>query len=441
MQSKLGRFALAIYNAVTPDTTRKASTPEEIREMIAGGGGSEDFPHVTDGQALRVAAVYACVRLLSEAVGMLPVSLYRREGDKHVPAENHPLFDVLTAAPNGWQTPFEFFRGAMVHVLMRGNFYAQKVRVGNRIVALRPLNPAMTKPFVSDTGLITYKYNRGNGQIVQFSQEEILHYRGLSVDGVQGMAVLEAARNAIGLSVSTELHGAKLFKNGARPSGVLSHPSNLSKEAVERLKTDFDERYSGSSNAWRPMVLEEGMKWDQMQMTAEDSQFIDSRKFSRSEIAMFFGVPPHAIGDVERGTSWGSGIEQQNLGFLVHTLKPYLVNFAQATVRDLLPSGERGKYVVKFDTAELTRADFLARQNGLQIQRRNGVINVDEWRQVEGLNPINDEASQRREIIGGGNGSVDQSAALEPPAERKNQGEGERTRAGVVPFARDRRAA
>lgn len=372
-------------------------TPQELDRFFREYNGAGVLGPVSEAQAMRVSAVFACVRLLSDSVAMLPIDLFQKVGGKNVLAEADPLHHVLTVRPNSWQTPYEFKRTAMAHVLLKGNFYAKKNVWRGKVTDLIPLNPGLMLVEQEDDGELVYKYRRPNGVAVRYRQRDIFHLRGLCVDGVRGLSVLEAARNSVGVSIKTEQHAANLFSNGVRPSGVLESPDDLSEEAYERMRKDFEEKYVGSENAYRPMILEGGVTWKQMAMTAEDTQFIDQRKYSVSEIARFFGVPPHAIGDIDRGTSWGSGIEQQNVGFLIHTLGPYLVNIEQTCVRDLVPVSEQANFVVKFDTSLLTKPDFGTRQTGLQIMKRNGVINANEWRKSEGLEPIEDpEADEYR---------------------------------------------
>lgn len=393
-------------------------TADEVRALLAQAEGYDDGTGtVSDGQAMRVAAVWACVRLLSDALATLPVALYKTDGVRNTLARKHAVNRLLSVRPNNWQTPFEFQRMALAHVLLRGNFYAQKIVSQGRVVDLLPLVPSRVQVKQSNGYDIVYQYQLDRGTFKTFAQDEILHFRGLSVDGVRGLSVLEAARNSISLAVQTETHGRRLFTHGATPSGVLKHPKELSGEAIERLRAQFNDHVAGEENAHKPILLEDGLEWQQLSMTAEDTQFIDSRKFSRTEIAMFFGVPPHMIGDVERGTSWGSGIEQQSLGFLVYTLMPFIINFQQALVRDLLKPEEQMDYVVKYDTAMLTRADFKTRQDGLAIMRRNGVISANDWRKVEGLDPIQDEAADDYLADQTLTRPSDQSGASEEPAQ------------------------
>lgn len=369
------------------------------------------------GSVMGVAAVWACVNLLSGSISTLPIGLYRRKGDKLTLADDHPAHRVMALAPNGILTPAEFYQLLVVNVLLRGNFYAEKVVFNGKIQSLLPLESHLVEPKISRDGLLTYEYARPGRPKRTYRQDEILHVRGLTTDGLTGLSVIGAARRAIEGSIATERYGSSMFSNGARPSGVLEIDTELSEEAQARLKAQFDASYSGLENAHRTMVLEAGLKWKPVTLNAEDTQFIESRKFARSEIAMFFGVPPHLIGDIDRGTSWGSGIEQQNRGFLIYTLRSYLVKIAQAFARDLLQEKDRGKYVVKFDTSDLERADFGPRQTGLEVMRRNGVINANEWRRLEGLNPRDDEAADDYVNPAGQSGAQGDSPASESERE------------------------
>lgn len=373
---------------------RVAVTPDQISEMLGGMfRTTASGATVNSATAMQVGAVYACVRVLSDSVAMLPLVLQQTDTSGRTShAREHPVDRVLRVRPNSWQTPLEFKRMMMGHLALRGNAYAHVVRLGGKVQALIPLHPDQMRVEVETSGALVYRYRAGSDRETIYKQSEIMHLRNLSVDGVRGLSPIDAAREAIGLALQTERHGAKLFSNAATPAGVLKHPAKLSDEAADRLKASFDSRHAGVDNAHKTMLLEEGLTWEKLGLTAEESQFLESRKFQRNEVAMFFGVPPHMIGDIDRGTSWGSGIEQQGLGFVTYTLLPHLTNFAQAVARDLLTEAEQAQYSATFEVEALTRADFLTRQQGLQIMRRSGVINANEWRQREGLNPRADSA-------------------------------------------------
>lgn len=412
--SWFSRFRASVNSG--PQYTTLA-TPEQIREMLLaqqrGGAGS----------AMGVAAVWACVNLLSRSIATLPAAIYRRDkSGKFTIAEDNPVHRLVAVAPNQILSPFELFQILVAHLLLKGNFYAKKVMFSGKIQSLLQLDPDRMTVKMGADGYLEYHYARPNLPVQVFRQADILHVRGLTVDGLTGLSVVGAARRAIEGSVATERYGSTMFSNGAKPSGVLEIDTELSEEAQTRLRNQFDATYAGLENAHKTMVLEAGLKWKPITLNAEDTQFIESRKFARSEIAMFFGVPPHLIGDIDRGTSWGSGIEQQNRGFLIYTLRPYLANIAQAFIRDLMPEKDQAKYVMRFDTSDLERADFGPRQTGLEVMRRNGVINANEWRKIEGWNPRDDEAADDYVTPGAGQGTVDGNPADEVQAPDRQGG-------------------
>lgn len=400
------RVASAARYVFASQTTRERQIngPVELERAIRESNRAAGSI-VTPDSAMSIAAFYAGVGLLSESIGQLPMRLYEDKGESDELATTHPLFDLLAYEPNRLQSPFEFQRLIMDHLLKRGNFYALKGGT-TRLSELIPLPPDQMEPELDDRLLISYVRSMPDGRKKRYSASEILHIRALNSDGLKGLSVIQAAAKALGLALSGETHGAKQLENGVRADIALKHPKTLSDAAARRLRDSVAEQYTGAENWFKPLLLEDGLDVANLSMSNQDAQFIESRKFQRSEIAMFLRVPPHMIGDIERGTSWGSGLEQQNIGFLTYTLMPYLTNIAQAITRDCLKPEERRKFKVKFDTSMFTRADFGARQAGLQTQLANGVINANEWRRIEGMNPRKGgDAYAGRATNGGGNGA------------------------------------
>jgi HK97 family phage portal protein len=340
---------------------------------------------------MRNGTFWACVNILSNSVGLLPARLYRRVGETSEPAEGHPVDRLIRSRPNSRLTAFEYKRLIMVHLLCAGNHYSFIRRVAGEVKELIPFTYPRSMSVSEDADRnVTYEYMRPDGRTVRFEASEILHLRALSTDGLLGLSVISAAAQSIGLALQTERYGARLFKQGASPGVILEHPATLSKEAYERLKQSFDEKYSGAENAHKTILLEEGVKASKIGMTSEESQFLETRKYQASDIARFFGIPPHMIGEIDRGTSWGSGIEQQGIGFVTYTLLPWLTNLAQGFDLALLSPEEQERYFTLFDPEPLTRADFKTRQEGWQIMRSNGVLSANEWRRREGLPPRTD---------------------------------------------------
>jgi HK97 family phage portal protein len=369
------------------DPGRVVTTKELADAIRVGYAGTASGASVTSESAMRVAAVYACVRIISGAVANLPLDVKRRvANDTRVDAEDLELWRVLRRRPNSWQTPSQFRRQMQASVLLKGNAYAIIAKTRGRVVGLVPLDADRMQVSQGDSGDIFYRYTRRDGGAVDLAQDEVFHLVGLTLDGVTGVSPITYARETIGLSMVQETHGATTFKNSARPSMVLKHPGKLGKEGQEFLRSSLDAYRAGGESEGKALILEEGMEASPLAMTAEDAQWIESRKMSRSDITMFFGVPPHMIGDTEKSTSWGSGIEQQSIGFATYTLEDHLTTWEETINRDLIPETQRDVYA-RFNRAALVRGDIKARWDAYTRGLQWGVISPDEVRALEDMNP------------------------------------------------------
>lgn len=352
---------------------------------------------VNPAQALRVAAVFACVRILAETIGSLPLHVYRRlpNGGKER-APDHPLYGLLHSAPNPEMTSLEWRETIQGHLALRGNGYSQVLfgsdgRAAGRPVELIPLNPDRLHLRRDDTTReIRYEYTTDTGATRVFRFGEVLHERSLGGNGLVGYSPIRMAAEAVGVSLAAEEHGARFFSNGANPSGVLqkrdgSGDGTLSDPAYERLRKTFAEAYSGRENARKPLILEDGFTWQGISLNHEQAQFIETRKFQINEIGRIFRIPPHMIGDLERATF--SNIEQQSIEFVMHTILPWVVRKEQRYNATLLLPSERAEYFCEFALDGLLRADAKTRAEALQIQLFNGALNPNEWRAIENRNP------------------------------------------------------
>ncbi|WP_454914993.1 phage portal protein [Xanthobacter sediminis] len=367
-----------------------AMTPEQVREFLRIGGSmaTASGAVVNETSAMRVAAAWRCVNIIAGTVSSLPLDLIRRESETvRRPAAGHPLRQVLTVKPNTWQTPSEFKRMLQAHLLLRGNAYARKVMSGQRLIGLIPIHPDRVQVEQNSDLSLTYSVSRPDGQMLKLGQRDLLHLRGLSLDGVCGLSVLSHMREALGLALQAEQAGARLFKNGSFGNVVLKHPAHLSKEAQETLKASFMEAASGVENTGKVILLEEGLDVAPVAMTAEDTQFLQNREFQRYDIAMFFGVPPHMIGATEKTTSWGSGIEQQGIGFVTYTLNDWLVIWQEAIKRDLIAEAEWDAFDARFYVQGLLKGDVKARWDAYVKAMQWGVYSPDDVRALEDQNP------------------------------------------------------
>ena len=266
---------------------------------------------ITQENALQISAVSACVRVLSETVGSLPLILYRRREDGGKDrALNHPLYPLLHDLPNSEMTSLELRETLMGHVTTWGNAYGEIEYGGaGQILGLWPLRPDRMR-VTRKNGTVRYFYTLKN-QELPIAAENIMHIRGLGYDGLIGYSPIQMARQALGLAKATEEYGGRFFSNDARPGGYLQHPGVLSEDAQKRLTKTHEERHQGLSKSHRLSVLEEGMTFKEVGIPPEDAQFLETRKFQTTEIARIYRMQPHMIQDLTNATF--SNIEQYRL--------------------------------------------------------------------------------------------------------------------------------
>ncbi|MCC8044194.1 MAG: phage portal protein [Clostridiales bacterium] len=354
-------------------------------------GNSSADKLVSERSSLQVAAVYACVRVLAEAVAQLPLHLYEyKDAGNKEKALDHPLYSILHDEPNPEMTSFIFRETMMTHLLLWGNAYAQIIRNGRgEVVALYPLMANRMKVDRDSDGRLYYEYTLSYDEAPQVKKailkpSEVLHIPGLGFDGLVGYSPIAVAKNAIGLSIATEEYGAKFFANGATPGGILEYPGVV--KDPDAVREAWSKGFGGSGNSNKVAVLEEGMKYTPISINPDEAQFLDTRKFQISEIARIFRVPPHLIGDLEHSTF--SNIEQQSLEFVTYSLQPWLVRWEQGINRALLTSEEKKTYFVKFNVDGLLRGDYASRMSGYATARQNGWMSANDIRELENLDRI-----------------------------------------------------
>jgi len=382
------------------------------QNKVGGGwsflfGGTTSGKQVNERTALQTTAVYACVRILAEAVASLPLHLYRytSDGGKERVAD-HPLYYLLHDEPNTEMTSFVFRETMMVHLLLWGNGYAQIIRDGNgRVMALYPLLPNRMDVSRSPKGELLYTYRRDKNdpwenpgdEKITLRRDEVLHIPGLGFDGLIGYSPIAMAKNAIGMALATEEYGASFFANGANPGGVLEHPGVI--KDIQRVKESWNSAYQGTGNAHKVAVLEEGMKFQAIGIPPEAAQFLQTRKFQVNEIARIFRVPPHMVGDLEKSSF--SNIEQQSLEFVKYSLDPWVVRWEQAIQQSLILPSEKGSLFVKFNVDGLLRGDYKSRMEGYSTARQNGWMSANDIRALEDMNRISSEEGGDFYLING----------------------------------------
>ncbi|MDJ0030337.1 phage portal protein [Pantoea ananatis] len=340
---------------------------------------------VSADKAIQLSAVWACVRLLSESVSTLPLKIYQRQDDgSRKPATQHPAYQVLCRRPNLEMTPSRFMLMLVASICLRGNGFVEKKMIGNKLVSLVPLLPQNMVVKRLDDGSLKYTYTESSSQRV-IPVKNIMHIRGFGLDGVCGMMPMMAGRDVIGAAMAVEESAAKIFENGLQSSGFLSAESALDKDQRERLR-GYMQTFTGSRNAGKIMVLEGGLKYQNVTMNPEAAQMLESRAFSIEEICRWFRVPPFMVGHADKQSSWASSVEGMNLQFLTNTLRPLLVNIEQEISRCLLDGDE--ELFAEFSVEGLLRADSAGRSAYYTTALQNGWMSRNDVRRLENMPPI-----------------------------------------------------
>lgn len=327
-----------------------------LLEFIRSGGGAATAAglSVTPEAAMRNTTVLRCVSLISYAVGMLPLHLMHK--DDKAKASDHPLYRVLHRKPNGWQTAFEFRSLMQQRALQHGDAFARIVRTGNRVTQLVPIDSTRVTVDQRPDWSLEYRVTRKDQGPLVLGQGDVFHLRcGLSENGFTGLSMVRQAAEAIALAIQTEKASARLFRNGMIVGQVLKHPGRLSPEAYERLKESMTER-EGAAQAYRSMILEEGMDVGPGGTTGKDAQALEQRSHQIEEISRAFGVPRPLLNMDD--TSWGSGIDVLGQFFVRYALNPWFEAWQQAIERDLLTDAEADALEAKFNAGALLRGSM-----------------------------------------------------------------------------------
>lgn len=338
---------------------------------------------VSNEGSLTLSAVYACVQIIAGTIATLPLPVYKRlpNGGKER-APTHPLYSKLHDRPNPEMSSVTFRETLVTHLLLWGNAFCEVVRSnGNVPTELWPIHPGRVRIAI-ESGRKVF-WITVNGIERPFTSDDILHIPGLGHDGYIGLSPIQLARETLGLAMATEEFGARFYANSTRLSGILKHPNTLSPEAAKRLRDAWDKQYVGKDNAHKVFVAEEGMDFVPFSVPPNDAQFLETRKFQIAEIARIFHVPLHMIADLDRSTN--NNIEHQSIDFVVHTIRPWAVRLEQILNWELF--GERSPFFCEFVIDGLLRGDIKSRYEAFAVARQNGVINADEWRELENMNP------------------------------------------------------
>jgi HK97 family phage portal protein len=349
-----------------------------------GGGDSAAGVPVTEQTIMSASSVFACVRNISEDCAKLPYVTYRRlqpQGKERL--YSHPLYRLLHDDPNPEMTAFDFRQAVTACAVLYGKGFAEIERTNAGVpLYLWPIAPWRVMPRRRPNKQLYYEVDNGKAQL---ELKDVVCIKGFSTDGILGCMVARMGKDALGLVLAAQKFAAKFFGSGSRPSGVLQTDKKLDEEGAKRLKAAWESTHGGVENMHKTAVLEDGMTFEPMGVPPEEAQLLETRQFHVEDVARWFRMPPHKIQQLLRATF--SNIEHQSIEYVTDTLMPWLVRWEQETKKKLVSESESDIFAEHLVDA-LLRGDTLSRSQALEIQFRNGEINLDEWRAIENRNPL-----------------------------------------------------
>lgn len=360
----------------------------ESQESFSGGfavsSATPSGLRMTPENALRICTVQACIRVISNAYSTLPINVYENlpSGGRRV-AENLPLHWLLKYQPNDDQDAVQFKEQLVLGLLLYGNAYAQITRDSNgNITELYALDSRVTHKQKTAEGKKFYTTIRDDKALI-LPKSDVMHITSLG-----GRSPIDLARETLGEMFEMQTRNASFWANGANVSGLLKFAGKVTKPMLDNLRRSWESTYTGANNAGKTLILEQGMDFQPISVSQQQAQFIESMKLDGNQICGIFSVPPHKVGFLDDATY--SNIEEQNISFVTDCLYPLIVRTEMAMMASLLSESEVKKYKFEFNLDAQLRGRALERAQKLQIERQNGVLSIDEWRQLENRNPLPD---------------------------------------------------
>ncbi|MVN78929.1 phage portal protein [Hymenobacter sp. HMF4947] len=377
-------------SAGTVESVSTESNDARLLSILGLGGATVAGVVVNQQSVMSIAAAWACVNAISQDIAGLPCQLFRQTATGRERVSDHPAINLLNLQASGLQNSFQLRQTMTAITLLRGNAYALIVRAGK----LKPVQLLHKHP--DETTVLKYNgrlWYRFSGDPKTYADYDVLHFRGLSLDGVMGVSVIHYFRETFGKGLAASKSHTNFYNNGAQPSGALQTKSTLSAPAQQRLADTFAFKYSGVSNAGKPLVLEEGLEYKAISLPPADAQFLETAKLTRSDIASIFRMPPHKIGDLERSTN--NNIEQQSLDYVGDTLMPILLAQEQECRLKLLLPSEVETYYFRHNLAALLRSDATARGNFYAKLFQVGAFSPNDILALEDRNGIGEAGDER----------------------------------------------
>lgn len=383
---------------IWPWTRKNTETTVSLRDLVIDLGVKSGV-NVNWQTALQAITALACARVIAEGIAQVPLKLHKSRSDGGSdPQKSHPLYKLVNSNPNEFITSFEWRETMGLHLIFAGNSYHLKVRVRGQIAELLPINPKYVT--VKSVGFgVEYVVSLPGKTPFTVQAKDMLHVKGISWDNAEGLDGVKLAREAIGLSLATEEHGARTFSNGAQPNGILTTEGNLAdKQTRTDLRESWDATHGGLKNTGKTALLWGGLKWMSTASPNDEAQFLETRAFQVTEICRWARVLPIMVGHADKAMTFASS-EQMFLAHVVHTLGPWYSRIEQALDRSLLSQQERDEgYYFKFNVAALMRGSHKDRSEYFAKALGSGGspawMTQDEVRALDELNPMGGDAGE-----------------------------------------------
>lgn len=384
-------FWSRFWSRLTGKTQLKKGDSSYPVDSYMSSGGAVVSPETS----LKLSAVWACVKLRAETISTLPLHLYNTE--KKI-AKDHELYRILHDSPNADMCASEFWQIQSASLDLWGNAYSYISRRSNRsVISLEPLFPSEMVVKRTKEGTLEYHYTE-NGKVKIYREDEILHFKGFTLDGYVGLSAIQFFAQTIGMQFDANNQAQDWFKNGLKVGGFLeTGEKTLTTEQRTKLRASLAE-FSRPENAGKYMTLEAGMKVasaSSIRINPVDAQLLESRYFGIEEICRAFGVPPQLIGHTNKASSWASSLEQTNQGFLTYSLNPSLVRYEQTISKKLLLPSDKYLYRPKFSVDGLLRANNTARAEFYVKMTQNGLYTRNEVRELEDMPRADDPTADQ----------------------------------------------
>ena len=349
------------------------------------GAESSSGKSVSVDNAMRLSAVWACVRIISMSVAGLPLSVYKRQADGgRENARDFPLYDVVHNSPNEDMTAFHFWQSVVASMLLWGNAYCEIHRSAGRVIAIDFLLPSRVSPNTDDNGRLEYTFTPRSGAPREIPRENMLHIPAFTLDGKIGLSAIRYGADVFGAAMSADDAANSTFKNGMMPTVAFSLDKTLNPAQRKEFR-EYVRTVSGALNAGQSPVLEAGVKPEMIGINPVDAQLLESRGHSVEEICRWFGVPPWMVMKTDKGSNWGTGLEQQQIAFLTYCIMSYTAPIEQCVNKKLLTAADRIDHYAEFSLEAFLRADSSGRAAYLSTMSQNGFITRNEGRMKENL--------------------------------------------------------